>query len=230
MMEREEALSLIAKLEASSQKSRPFIIFGMLAILAAFIILIAFLETQRRAAVQHAAELGEEVARLQHQLREARTLFASGTQNSAAATKALDQAIAQAGSLGETIASESAPAASKDASSAWPARLRVYIHVASADQQEAAESLASGMNNKTIGGATIEAPSVELVPNVGDNSIRCFTAADCARVGEISKWVNRHVAEPKLQPKDLRAAFPKAKPGTYEIWFRPGAAIEENAP
>ena len=74
MLPEAEAQDLIAQLERASQRSRPYVIFGLVAIVAGFVILAGYLEYQRRAAEALAAEQTERVKDLTTSLNNAKLI------------------------------------------------------------------------------------------------------------------------------------------------------------
>lgn len=121
MLPEQDALDLIAGLERASQRSRPYVIFGLLAMLAGFVILAVYLNHQRQvsdslraSAEQLAAEQTVRVRDLTATLNNARLIATEQHPPEQSAdqwqrlTRLLRLATGDVASLGETVTTYSA--------------------------------------------------------------------------------------------------------------------------
>ncbi|TGX50114.1 hypothetical protein E5A73_16945 [Sphingomonas gei] len=125
MLDKDEANDLIAGLERASQRSRPYVVFGLVAIVAGFVILAVYLNYQRqaaedlrRAAEQRAAEQTVKVADLTATLTNARLVAREAHPPERAAeqwerlSRLLQLASGDVRALGDSVNAEVAEAAS----------------------------------------------------------------------------------------------------------------------
>ncbi len=104
---------------------------------------------------------------------------------------------------------------------------RVFIHVAEASQQAAAQALAQRLATQSLGGQRIAVPSVEVVKATPSRAtLRCFEAGDCQRdLKPLLALLEKTLAQPAVTPEDLSGRYggkAVVRARTYEIWFPPG--------
>jgi hypothetical protein len=104
-----------------------------------------------------------------------------------------------------------------------PTITRLFIHINSEDQRQAAQAVALAWSGRQLGPSSIVVPGIQLVDGRGDNSLRCTKVEACARIDTVLDWINHSLVSPKLQKRNLSRSYgnaPNVRPGTYEVWFK----------
>lgn len=100
---------------------------------------------------------------------------------------------------------------------------RIYVHISSESQREAARELVLRIEKMRIGKDLIVVPGIELKAYRG-NEIRCFVAAECKEAAQLADVINKLLRIPKVKVADAvgRGAAANLRARHYELWLGPG--------
>lgn len=128
----------------------------------------------------------------------------------------------------------SGPSVATTAASSGAGGPRVFIQIADEAQRGDAKTVQARLAASTFNGRSLAAPGVELVGAAKappHTELRCFKAADCAVAGQLAAYIGGFVGRTILV-RDLHARYEAdaaVKPGTYELWFGPGAVLDSGS-
>jgi hypothetical protein len=103
---------------------------------------------------------------------------------------------------------------------------RVYVHITDEKLRAAAAAFERALEGKTLNGAKVVVPGIELVSASPPGSVlRCFQKEDCDEAVSLLQLIEQVLAEPRLKIQDLSGRYSSSKNirgRHFEIWFAPG--------
>jgi hypothetical protein len=150
---------------------------------------------------------------------------AQGTPVGAALASVATRAEAESG---QAVAPVATPATNAPPS----AVIRLFMQISDESQRAPARQLSQQLDGSTFEGRRISVQGIELVPQRGDNSLRCLKQQDCQQAAALAALINSRLASPSVTPRDLSQRFQNARNvagGTYELWFGSGEIIPRGA-
>lgn len=143
-------------------------------------------------------------------------------------------ALASVATRAEQESGQPAPSAATPAAApATPGQtIRLFMHISDESQRAAARQLSQQLDGTVFQDRTIAVQGIELVPQRGDNSLRCLKLEDCRQAAALAALINSRLAGPSITPLDLSQRFQNARnvsAGTYELWFGSGDIVPRGA-
>lgn len=111
---------------------------------------------------------------------------------------------------------------------------RVYVHISSESQREAARAFRTELTSPTRQLLQITVPGIQLVKNPPKGAfLRCFDAAECKEHGaHMLSRINDALEYPEVRLQDFSATFTDKstiRPMHFELYFGPGDIIPRGA-
>jgi hypothetical protein len=106
--------------------------------------------------------------------------------------------------------------------------IRLFLHISEESQRAPVRQLGQLLDGTDFQGRRISVQGIELVPERGDNSLRCLKQQDCRQAAALAALINSRLTGTTLTPLDLSQRFQNAtnvSGGTFEVWFRAGEIV-----
>ncbi len=229
-----EIEEIVKRMEESSIRSRPLLVLGVIATLLGFVFTIFYLNQLRNQTEIENESLRLRVEELTKTIDEAQNIQLRETAKGEKSTSELAEVLADASNrvavLERDIPSYPKKAGSSETvMSTGSGRVknaptsRIYLHISDEAQRVTAARFGVSIISEDDDALRLVVPGVQLIKQGGDNSLRCFSVADCATAQNgLLSFLNGKLASPKVHLADFSKRYGNSsliRPGHYEIWF-----------